>query len=67
MNNDILEKIVPRVFKIIKNLPEKMDLHMVKNILEENEKLITINNDIQKRKDTNEKQFMTVYKNLKKK
>lgn len=40
-NNDdyVLQKFVPRIFKIINNLPEKMDINVFNNIMEENDTL----------------------------
>lgn len=77
MNNidkDNLNKLVPRIYKIIKNLPENMDLNILNNIFDENEKLKKQNNklqdkikELQNRKDTNEKTFLNIYHNLKKK
>ena len=74
IDNDVLKKIVPRIFKIINNLPENMDVSVFNNIFDENEKLKHNNNkllekvnNIQNRKDNNETKFINVYHNLKKK
>ena len=63
MNNidkEIINKLVPRIFKIINNMPENMDANIFNNIFDENEKLKINNNkllaklkDLQKRKDNN--------------
>ena len=77
MNNidkEIINKLVPRIFKIINNMPENMDANIFNNIFDENEKLKINNNkllaklkDLQKRKDNNEHKMINVYHNLKKK
>lgn len=77
MNNidkEIISKLVPRIFKIINNMPENMDAHIFNNIFDENEKLKIKNNklhdklnDLQNRKDNNEQKMINVYHNLKKK
>jgi hypothetical protein len=74
IDNDILNNLVPRIFKLINNLPENMDINVFNNIFEENEKLKKYNKkiieqfkNIQNRKNINEHKFINVYYNLKKK
>jgi len=74
IDNNVLNKLVPRIFKIINNMPENMDANIINNIFDENEKLKINNNklltklkDLQKRKDNNEHKMINVYHNLKKK